>query len=265
MGTAHEKRYLQIFLMTIERNFFTSDNVSMRYIMLGDSEPVLFLPGAGVSASVYIKILQKLAEHHRVIAPDLPCFGESSVPKDVWGLDDYAKFIGDFLDSLSIDRATIVGHSLGGGVALALTSKNRASSLIIADSAGLAPAYTLAKLKYKFYIEKTYDNFKHKKGINCMSCAYQDFLKNRTRKALEWKQVEKIVQKCIYEGFNDWKNIKCPVLILWGDKDKIFPVEYASKFQQNLPTSQLQIIEGTHDWPIYKPEEFFSLISKAIQ
>jgi pimeloyl-ACP methyl ester carboxylesterase len=81
-------------------------------------EVVVLLHGMAGSSDTWAGIIPKLAKSHRVIAPDLLGHGRSAKPRGDYSLGAFAVALRDLLDELGIDRATIVGHSLGGGVAM---------------------------------------------------------------------------------------------------------------------------------------------------
>jgi len=102
--------------------FVQIDSKKIRYIDSGSGIPLVFIHGFGSSIFSWRKNLEPIAKHHRVCALDLPGFGYSDKPLDAdYSIDAYADFIIQFMDQLQIKQAILVGHSLGGGIAL-LTS-----------------------------------------------------------------------------------------------------------------------------------------------
>lgn len=78
--------------MTFTTGFFTHQGNWVRFLEAGKGPTIIFLQGGGVRASTYAPLLKELAKNYRVIAPDLPGFGGSSTPDNIWGLIDYADF-----------------------------------------------------------------------------------------------------------------------------------------------------------------------------
>src|SRR3989338_3441985 len=111
--------------MDFQEKIFQYNKISIKYFQKGAGQVILFLHGGGVRALTCLKILNPLSENYNVIAPDIPCFGESSVPDEIWGLEEYADFFDKFIDFLGINDIIVIGHSLGGGIALNLATKNR--------------------------------------------------------------------------------------------------------------------------------------------
>jgi len=104
-----------------------------------NSEPILFLPGWSVSIETYLESLNALSERYRLIAPDLPGFCKSTSPKSLQDYDDYANCIISFLKELNIEKVHLIGHSIGGAIAIKIAASmpSLVSSLIVVDMTGI--------------------------------------------------------------------------------------------------------------------------------
>jgi pimeloyl-ACP methyl ester carboxylesterase len=113
------------------------------YFELGSSlssPTILILHGWGLSAYVYLKLAGLLVEAgFRIIVVDLPDFGFSFSPNEKWYFEDYADFISDFICQVVKKKVTVLGHSFGGGIGLALAARHGSlvEKLILVDSAGI--------------------------------------------------------------------------------------------------------------------------------
>ncbi|MDF2067203.1 alpha/beta hydrolase [Bacillus sp. Cr_A10] len=96
---------------------------SVAYIDEGQGEVLFLIHGFCGSSAYWSRVVPLLANQYRVIAIDLPGHGESEVQDNVNQIDDYADFIHQFLDSLELDKVTMLGHSLGGYITLAFAEK----------------------------------------------------------------------------------------------------------------------------------------------
>ena len=106
----------------------------------GQRDPALLLiHGIGDSSDTWRPVLQALARTHTVIAPDLLGHGRSEKPRADYSVAAYANGMRDLLSVLEIDRVTVVGHSLGGGVAaqFAYQFPDRCERLVLVDSGGV--------------------------------------------------------------------------------------------------------------------------------
>jgi pimeloyl-ACP methyl ester carboxylesterase len=119
------------------------DGLRIRYLDEGDGAPLILLHGAslGSSCDVWTEILSMLAARGlRAIAPDLPGFGGSDNPEDP-SLGYRTRFVGAFMDALSLANARIVGHSQSGRIAVSLAMKApaRVSGIVVVGTASLLP------------------------------------------------------------------------------------------------------------------------------
>ena len=124
------------------------DGLPIRYLAAGEGPPLVLLHGAGDNSLDWRWVILDLAATHRVYAPDLPGSPDSARPDAAYSPAFFERFAVGFLDALGIGRATFVGNSLGGLVALrfALSEPARVTALVLVDSAGLGsavnPAFT---------------------------------------------------------------------------------------------------------------------------
>src|SRR5215207_7884764 len=111
------------------------------YRAAGSGPPVVLVHGMVNSSRHWRQVALRLAERHTVIAPDLVGHGDSATPRGDYSLGAHAAVIGDLLSALGIGRATIVGHSFGGGVAMVFFWQfpHRVERLGLVSSGGLGP------------------------------------------------------------------------------------------------------------------------------
>ncbi|RPI20893.1 MAG: alpha/beta fold hydrolase [Acidobacteria bacterium] len=122
--------------------YVQAGNVRTRYWQKGNvGSPVVLLHGLGSYLDSWCLNIGQLATAHRVYAPDLIGHGHTDKPDVSYSLDCFVGFLGDFLSSLGLARANLVGHSWGGSVALrfAMLHPDRVESLVLAGSSGLGP------------------------------------------------------------------------------------------------------------------------------
>src|ERR687886_1982522 len=109
------------------------------FVRAGSGPPLLLLHGIGNSAQTWAGVIDQLAQHHTVLAPDLLGHGWSDKPRGDYSIAGYANGMRDLLSVLDIEQATVVGHSLGGGIALqfAYQFPERCERLVLVSSGGL--------------------------------------------------------------------------------------------------------------------------------
>ena len=213
----------------------------IRYLKSGLSgEAVLLLHGFGGDLGNWLFNHQALAEKHVVYALDLPGHGESSKDVGAGTLDELAAVAAAFLETVGVESAHLVGHSLGGAVALAMASSapERVRSLSLVSSAGLGREINAA------YIEA----FVRAANRNALKpCVAQLYAEERlvTRQLvddlLKYKRLEgvdaalrKLVDNLFPGGtqgrlFHDvLASSNLPALVVWGAKDRIIPASHAA-------------------------------------
>ena len=181
----------------------------------------------------------------------------------------------DFMEALKVDRAILVGHSWGGGIAvdLALHHPERVEKLILIDSTGYPPKSSLVAWLLKlpgigrFLLaasdRKTFENIlKEKVFFNPGLVTKEEvegwmrpyYVRGAAQAALELRNYH-------FDMAEEIRNISQPTLIIWGKEDKALPAEMAERFRQDIKNSVLQIIPNCgHNPQEEKPEEVNGLI-----
>ena len=115
------------------------------YHLMGSGSPIVLIHGITSSSRTWRAVMHGLAERHTVVAPDLLGHGRSGKPRGDYSLGAYASGVRDLLAVLGIPRVTVVGHSLGGGIAMqfAYQFPDRLERLVLVDSGGLGEEVSL--------------------------------------------------------------------------------------------------------------------------
>ncbi len=114
-------------------------------IRRGSGAPVLLLHGWGASADLFARTMDGLEGDFDLIAPDFPGFGATEPPPAPWAVSDYMEWTLALMDELGIQRASVIGHSFGGRVAIKLAALHpeRVAKLVLTGAAGIRPKRTL--------------------------------------------------------------------------------------------------------------------------
>jgi len=241
------------------------DGLNINYIDEGKGRHVLLLHGWGGSIQTMMPIFNILKEKFRVVALDLPGFGNSDIPKEPWNSYDYAECINKFIEKLNLNEIILFGHSHGGRISIVLASKyNFVKKLILIDSAGIIP-----KRKAKYYIKVYW--FKMLKKI------YLTFpLKNKQEKldkfykkfgSRDYRDAEGVMRQTMVKVINDnlirlLSDIKAPTLLIWGENDEDTPLYMGEMMEKEIPDSGLVILKGAgHYSYIDNYEQFRAIIN----
>lgn len=272
-------------LRTPEDRYIDIGRIRTRFWRLGDSGPTLILlHGLGASAEIWIHNIDALAKNHRVFVPDLPGFGKSGKPSFPFSPFDYAHFVDDFMKALDIGQATLIGQSLGGGVALqyALEFPKKVKKLVLADCAGFGkeviwtlrlmslpwigeivsfPSRIGVSLFFKFAVRNptvitkdfvdTYYELFNRPG-------FQAFLLKMTRSLVNIRGARMEMLAPVLENLHQ---ISHPMLILWGQNDRVFPVSHAHDGRERIPGARLHVFDRCGHIPnLEKCDEFNRIV-----
>ncbi|CAB1059296.1 hypothetical protein D1BOALGB6SA_4058 [Olavius sp. associated proteobacterium Delta 1] len=268
----------------IAGKFIRIDSRNIRYIDSGSGVPLVFIHGFGSSVFSWRKNIHPISKHHRVCAPDLPGFGFSDKPLDAdYTIDAYADFIIQFMDRLQIKKAVLVGHSLGGGIALLTSLKypSRVRALILLDTEAypITPPLMLRAAKLpivrsiihraigEWVVRISLKRSYHDQTLiteRLVDEYYRPFL-TENGKSVPIKVLQAIDFEKLKELPRRYRRIRKKTLIIWGQEDRISRIHLAQKLKKDLPNSKLMIIPASgHLVQEEKPEVVNSAILNFI-
>lgn len=228
-----------------------------------DSTPILFLHGWGISVEPYAEVLNLLAQQYTVFAPDLPSFARSSYSKLIPDYDSYAQLILSFLDALELSQVHVIGHSLGGGIAITLAAiaPDRVKSAILVGSTG-NPTVSIPEMVVRRAIEMSAQFVLPRIELKLIDIP-QVFSRNllfNTGNVLQalWLSLEADLKHLM-------PKVQAPCLLLWSDKDLTMPLPAAQEMARILPNCVLRTVEeGYHEWGLWYPEKFTAIMLNFI-
>lgn len=242
----------------------------IRYLEAGDSSKttVILLHGLGAQAESWQLNIAALAQSYRVIAPDQIGFGKSDKPLLKYRLGTYADFLDKFMAELKIEKAHLVGNSMGGWVAgfYAIKYPAKVEKIVLVDAAGLMPKEIDFDRIYQLN-NSTRDEIRANLKLIFASPALANnealvdqFMTHRivandgyTINSL----IESIKRK---EDFldNRLSEIKKPTLIVWGKQDGLIPVADAERFNKGIAGSQLVVFDNCGHVPQFEKAADFN-------
>ncbi|MEZ5310094.1 MAG: alpha/beta fold hydrolase [Microthrixaceae bacterium] len=258
-----------------ERRTTTIHGHEVTYRMGGEGPVVLLIHGMAGSSSTWVPALEHLAPHLTYIAPDLPGHGRSAKPRSDYSLGAHASFLRDLLVTLGHERATIVGQSLGGGVAMqfAYQFPQRVERLALVGAGGLGeevnPVLRLLALPgvdlllpfvFQPWIRELsrlagewtkYIGMEPTTATTEMWRAYASLTDPETRSAFVHTLKAVIDHRGQRVSAHDKLYLAqdLPTLIVWGSDDPIIPVSHAQAALESLPGSRVEILEGLGHFP----------------
>lgn len=248
----------------------------IKYVEAGSGPVVVLLHGLGGNSTNWAFNTPALAQKFRVIVPDQVGFGQSDKPFINYRIGTYVDFLDKFLAELKVERATLVGNSMGGWVAALYTLKypTKVERLVLVDAAGFAPPKEFDLNALAGLNPSTRDEMKRLANLvffNPMfkSDAAVDVLLAQRLSAGDGYTIQRLVES-IYRGDDmlDGKlsAIKQPVLIVWGREDGLTPLaREGERFKRELPSAQMLVFDSCGHVPqVEKAAEFNAAVLKFL-
>lgn len=257
------------------------------FLQAGSGPVLLLLHGIGDSADTWRDLIPVLARDHTVIAPDLLGHGRSDKPRADYSVAAYANGMRDLLGVLEVERVTVVGHSLGGGVAMqfAYQYPERVERLVLVSTGGVGrdvnPVLRLVSLPgmeslmhllrlpttraagrlgaaavRRLPVDLGYDVDDLLRIFDALPDASARSAVTRTLRAVvDWRgQVVTMLDRCYLAR-------AMPTLLVWGRHDTIVPVEHAHIAHAAMPGSRLEIFEDSGHFPHHcEPAQFVAVL-----
>jgi pimeloyl-ACP methyl ester carboxylesterase len=253
-------------------------------------EALLLIHGMAGSSETWRAVIPQLSRRYRVIAPDLLGHGKSAKPRGDYSLGAFAVWLRDLLDELGISQATVVGQSLGGGVAMQFVYQHPdyCQRLVLISSGGLGPdvGWTLRPLSSpgaEFILPAiapppvlTVGNklrswfsaagLQSPRGAEIWS-AYSSLSDGETRQAF-LRTLRSVVDhrgQAVSALNRLYLTSELPTMVIWGDQDRIIPVEHGYALHEARPGSRLEVLEGVGHFPhVERPSEVVDLIDDFV-
>ena len=258
-----------------------------QYAVAGEGPPVVLVPGSGGWRLTFDNMITKLSATHRVYAVDPPGQGGTRVIDPAFGYDAdaVARSIADFLAAVELPAAAIVGHSWGGGFALRLAQLHpeRVSRLALLAPAGvdvpdvwefrllrrplvgeLATRFTSAA-SVRHMLRKSFAHRERMPADDVIRAAAEQLRSAPGAADLrrDMLQIERRVRWT--DTDRDLDQVRCPTLILWGDRDRYFPVRLLDRFTRRLPTAESHTLPGCgHSLHDDCPDQAYPLLTRFL-
>ncbi|MDH3685704.1 MAG: alpha/beta fold hydrolase, partial [Myxococcales bacterium] len=276
----------------MELQELTIHDQRITYRTAGSGPVLLLIHGMAGSATTWRQVMPELSKRFTVVAPDLLGHGRSDKPQGDYSLGAFACTLRDLLVALGHERATVVGQSLGGGVALQFSYQypERTERLVLVGSGGLGQevnpvlrflslpgAETVLRLACGGPVRGTLETAGRgvaRVGLHPAPVvaelwrSYASLGDDATRHAF-FRTLRAVVDpsgQAVSAANRLHMAAEMPTLIVWGDSDPIIPVEHAHTANDSMPGSQLEIFEGVGHYPHCEaPERFVAVLTEFIE
>jgi pimeloyl-ACP methyl ester carboxylesterase len=264
----------------------------LSYLDTGSGPVALFIHGLLGSRRNWAHLVDAMDAEHRVLAPDLFGHGASAKPMGDYSLGAHAATMRDLLDRLEVDRVTLVGHSLGGGIALQFCYlfPERVERLVLVSSGGLgrsvSPLLRSATLPgAEWVLPLIASSWVRGKAETV----------GRAVARLGWRAGSDLTES--WQGFASLGDadsrraflatarsvidpggqtvtahdhlpmaVEFPTLVVWGTRDRMIPAWHATTAHQAIPGSRVELFEGAGHFPhLDEPDRFAALLAEFIE
>jgi pimeloyl-ACP methyl ester carboxylesterase len=283
-------------MSVVEKHTISLHGHELVYRVAGEPEvagsrPVLLLVhGMAGSSASWKAVLPRLGERYHVIAPDLPGHGESDKPRTDYSLGAYANTLRDLMIATGVPSATVVGHSLGGGVVMQLAYQHpqRCQRLVLVSSGGLGSEVSwllrvFALPGTEYLMPLLFPGFVRDAG-NAVSQALARFGFRWAKGEQEWRAYTSLTEPQNRQSFvrtlravidpagqavsatdRLYLARHLPTMIVWGRDDTIIPVSHAEAAHEAIPGSRLEILDGVgHFPPAETPDRVIDLLTDFV-
>ena len=276
--------------MVVQPNTALLHGRSVTYTEVGTGPVLLLIHGMGGSYENWHAVIEPLARNHTVVAADLPGHGASAPGAGDYSLGALALSLRDLLMALGHDRATLVGHSLGGGIAMQMAYQfpELAERLVLVSSGGLGPEVSLllraaalpgadlfiaatatpgrragevlTRGLRAVGIRPTADVAEVARGYASLSDPERRAAFLATLRAVISTRGQRVdARDRLYLAAG------VPVLIVWGSRDPIIPVHHGERAHEAIPGSRLERFEGVGHVPqLEAPGRFVAVLERFL-
>ena len=238
------------------------NSIQLAYERRGKGTPLVLLHGFPLDHHLWDEVVPLLEDTFDVILPDLRGFGNSTMIDAPHTMDDYASDIASLLDHLNIQKAALVGHSMGGYVALAFARlyPGRLSGLGLVSSQLLADAPERKEGRYKSADEVSANGIDSVVEAMAPKFTPDEKLQAYARASMKRQQPEAYIGalKAMAERSDSTPllpSFHFPVVVIHGDSDSLIPVDRAREVKAALPQAQLVEIPGAGHMPMMEAKE----------
>ncbi|MBP3425292.1 MAG: alpha/beta hydrolase [Rikenellaceae bacterium] len=249
--------------MTDGEHTILIDGLRFHFRVQGCGADVVLMHGWGCSTDIWRGVEAELAQHFRVWNIDFPGFGQSQMPTEPWGVEEYTRNFEQFCQMNSISRPTLIGHSFGGRVAIVFASRNEVDKMVLVDAAGVLPPRGLK------YYAKVY-SYKAMKMLAPLLLGKergQRLIEQRRRASgsSDYNALPETMRGTFIRVVNQdlcpyMPQIKAPTLLVWGSEDTATPLSDARVMNSLIDDSGLVVFDGVGHYSFLEQPVRFNIV-----
>jgi len=276
----------------LEVQYLTIHGHRRAFVKAGSGPALLLLHGLGCDHTTWRPVIAALSRRYTVIAPDLLGHGRSDKPRADYSVGGYANGMRDLLTVLGIDKATVVGHSFGGGVAMqfAYQFPERTERMILVAPGGIGREVTPAIRAISM------PGFQAAMGVatvpgllQAMKLALRGLSASGLRQVRDLDEVAEIIQHLsdrkaraaithVVRAVVDWRGQvvtmadraylthAMPMCVIWGADDIVIPVSHARLASQIAPDATVEVVPNAGHFPHKDhPQRFVKIVNDFIR
>ncbi len=239
---------------------------ALNYVEMGEGEPLVLIHGLAGCWQNWLENIPHFAASRRVIVPDLPGFGQSELPAEKITIKGYAAAVDELLDQLGVEKADVVGNSMGGfiGAELAIEFSTRVDRLVLVSAAGLTSQElhrdtamaALRRLENVLafttgWFASRSEQVARRPGLRKAMLAMVAAHPAKIPPPLAAEQVrgsgkagfmDALEALGTYPLEDRLERIECPTLVVWGDRDRLVPVRDADRFVEAIGDNSRKLV-----------------------
>ncbi len=273
----------------LEDKYIKIQGINTRYWVNGnEGTDLILIHGIGFYMETWENNVEFFSQNHRVFVLDLPGFGRSDKPDVQYSFPYFSQFVLDFMDEQGIERASLIGNSMGGGVCqhVAIQAPDKVAKLVLVNSAGFSKKLsillrvlslpligellsrpsrngTMKMLKECVYDPSLITDDMVELGYQIVSQpgATKAFLAT-LRSSVKFTGLRKEVLGSFTDNYN---SIKAPTLVIWGKQDRVLPFSGMNVAEKGIPNTMVHIFDPCGHMPqIERPEEFNTIVENFL-
>jgi pimeloyl-ACP methyl ester carboxylesterase len=265
----------------------------IHYLAAGDGPPVVLLHGGIIDAAdvTWPPVVDRLAADHTVVVPDLLGYGESDLPPGPYSVQRHADVVAGVLDELGLAPVTLVGHSLGGGIAIqvALDRPDAVAGLVPVDAYGLGADLPNGRLSYLLARVQVLNRlaialFRRSRGLTraslggivhdlealpaaAVDAVFAEVQRPTAGAAFRRFRAAEVTRDGYRTTFPDrFDAVSVPTHFVHGVDDQLFPVSWAERAADRVPDATLTVLDECGHWaPRERPGRVAELVRTVVE